>query len=429
MNTLFSCLRWGALVFGLLSPPLVMAQTVAFTNATLYPITDKVIDNGTLVIRDGKIAAIGSASEVTVPKGAKIVDAKGRIIMPGIVDTHSHLGVAGDHGEGSATLNPELRILDSFWAADPRIKVARAGGITVSNVMPGSGNVIGGQTIYVKLRDGTADEMLVQGSVGGLKMANGENPKGDDKSPNTRMAAAALARQEYYDAIAYGKKRKAAGEDDDAKTPDLDLGLNTLLEVLDGKRIVHHHTHRSDDIMTVLRLQDEFGFRLVLQHGIESYKLAEELAKRDVMVSYILLDSPGGKHEATETRLDGPAQLEKAGLEIALHSDDWVIDSRFLLRAAALAVRGGMSREGALRALTINPAKMLDLDKQLGSLEVGKDADLVLFDGDPLSLYTHVRQTWIDGQKVYDRSNKEQRLYATGGFRVAERYPHLGEEQ
>ncbi|WP_082633113.1 amidohydrolase [Lacimicrobium alkaliphilum] len=428
MHTLLFCLRWGALALGLLSASLATAQTVAFTNATLYPITDKVIDNGTLVIRDGKIAAIGPASEVTVPKGATIVDAKGKIIMPGIVDTHSHLGVAGDHGEGSATLNPELRILDSFWASDPRIKVARAGGITVSNVMPGSGNVIGGQTIYVKLRDGTADEMLVKGSVGGLKMANGENPKGDDKSPNTRMAAAALARQKYYDAITYGKKRDKAAQDSDSKAPDLDLGLNTLLEVLDGKRIVHHHTHRSDDIMTVLRLQDEFGFRLVLQHGIESYKLAEELAKRDAMVSYILLDSPGGKHEAAEVSLQGPAQLEKAGLEIALHSDDWVIDSRFLLRTAALAVRGGMSREGALRALTINPAKMLDLDKQLGSLEVGKDADLVLFDGDPLSLYTHVQQTWIDGQKVYDRSDKSQRLYATGGFRVADRYPHLGEE-
>lgn len=192
--------------------------------------------------------------------------------------------------------------------------------------------------------------------------------------------------------------------------------------------MVHHHTHRTDDIMTVLRLQEEFGFRLVLQHGVESWKLADELASRNANVSYILVDSPGGKQEAYNASLEGAAKLEAAGLDIALHSDDWIIDSRFLLRAAALAVRGGMSREGALEALTINPARMMDLGDRIGSLEVGKDADLVVFDGDPLSIYTHVQQTWIDGVKEFDRSDPRDRLYATGGFRVADRYPTLDDQ-
>lgn len=410
------------------------AEVTVLTGATLLPITSEPIDNGTLVIRNGKIEAIGAAGTVAIPGDAELIDLTGKVIMPGIVDTHSHLGVAGDHGESSSTINPQLRILDSFWAADPRIKVAVAGGITTANVMPGSGNVIGGQTIYIKLRGETVEDMLVDGSIGGMKMANGENPKGRgeraSKAPVTRMAIAALARQSFYDAIDYGRKKKAAANNRKIDPPDLDLGKEALLEVLDGRRIVHHHTHRSDDIMTVMRLQEEFGFRLVIQHGLESYKLAKELARRgDTQVSYALVDSPGGKQEANDVRLDGAALLEAAGLNIALHSDDWIIDSRFLLRTAGLAVRGGMSREGALRALTINPAKMLDLDDRVGSLDVGKDADLVVLDGDPFSIYTHVQHTWIDGVKRFDRSNPDDRLYATGGHAVADRYPSAGGAQ
>jgi imidazolonepropionase-like amidohydrolase len=418
--------------FSLLLAGAASADTTAFINARLLPISQAPIDGGTLVVTDGRIAAMGAAGEVSVPDEATVIDLDGHVVMPGIVDTHSHLGVLGDVNEGQA-VTPELRILDSFWASDPRIKVAVAGGITTANVMPGSGSVMSGQTIYIKLRGDTVDDMLVPGSVGGLKMANGENPKGRGeraaKSPSTRMAIAALARQKFYDAMAYGEKKAAAEKSRKVDAPATDLGLEALLEVLDGTRVVHHHTHRTDDIMTVLRLQEEFGFRLVIQHGVESWKVAEELAARDIDVSYILVDSPGGKQEAYNARLEGAATLEQAGLDIALHSDDWIVDSRFLLRAAALAVRGGMSREGALEALTINPARMLDLDERIGTLEVGKDADLVVFDGDPLSIYTHVQQTWIDGVKEYDRSNPDDRLYATGGYRVADRYPQPGEDR
>ena len=411
-----------------------VADVTVLTGATLLPITSEPIENGTLVISDGKIQAIGATGTVNIPGDAKKIDVTGHVIMPGIVDTHSHLGVAGDHGESSSSVNPQLRILDSFWANDSRIKVAVAGGITTANVMPGSGNVIGGQTIYIKLHGETVEEMLIEGSIGGMKMANGENPKGRgeraSKAPVTRMATAALARQAFYDALDYGRKKSAAADSRKIDPPDVDLGKEALLEVLDGRRMVHHHTHRSDDIMTVMRLQEEFGFRLVIQHGLESYKLATELARRgDTQVSYAIVDSPGGKQEANDVRLDGASMLEAAGLNIALHSDDWIIDSRFLLRTAALAVRGGMTREGALRALTINPARMMDLGDRVGSLEVGKDADLVVLDGDPLSIYTHVQHTWIDGVKRFDRNNPDDRLYATGGHAVAERYPSAGGAQ
>lgn len=411
----------------MLSLPLQAQQNelTVIRGATLLPITSEPIENGIIVLKNGKIAAIGS--DVSIPKGANVIDASGKIIMPGIVDTHSHVGASGDTNEGSKKLNPEMRLLDSFNPADPRIKVALAGGITTANVMPGSGNVIGGQTIYIKYRGDTVDEMIIPGSIGGIKFANGTNPKGD-KAPTTRMATAAMAREAFYEAKAYMDKKQAASKSRKKSPPDYDLGKEALAEVLSGDRILHFHSHRMDDIVTTLRLKKEFGFRLVLQHGTESYKLADQLASmEDVYVSLIVLDSHGGKHETMELKLDGAAKLEKAGVKLALHSDDGVIDSRFLIRTAGLAMRGGLSRQGALEALTINGAYMLDLEHRVGSLEVGKDADLVVFDGDPLSLYTNVIETWIEGEKVYDRNNPKHKLYATGGYKVAERYLALNE--
>jgi imidazolonepropionase-like amidohydrolase len=403
------------------------SQVIAFTGAQLLPITSAPIESGTIIIKDNKILALGK--NIDIPANAKIIDVTGKVIMPGIVDTHSHVGAPGDTNERSKKVNPELRILDSFNPSDPKIHVALAGGITTANVMPGSGNVIGGQTIYIKLTGDTVDDMLVPGSIGGMKFANGTNPKGD-KAPNTRMATAAMAREAFYKAKAYVDKKNAAAKDDKKDAPEFDIGNEAMAEILEGRRIIHFHSHRMDDIATVLRLKKEFGFRLVIQHGTESYKLADMLANtEDVYVSHILIDSHGGKHETMELRIDGAAILEKAGVKLALHSDDGVIDSRFLIRTAGLAMRGGLSREGALKSLTINGAKMLDLEDKVGSLEEGKDADLVIFDGDPLSLYSNVLETWIDGEKVYDRSNPKDRVYATGGYRIADRYIALKEAE
>ncbi len=188
--------------------------------------------------------------------------------------------------------------------------------------------------------------------------------------------------------------------------------------MLDGRRIVHFHTHRHDDILTVLRLKREFGFRVVLHHVSEAWKVADEIAAAGVPCSIIILDAPGGKLEATEIRMENGAVLEKAGVDVAIHTDDLITDSRWFLRSAALAVRAGMSPEKALEALTLAGARMLDLADRIGSLDPGKDADFIILSGDPFSIYTHVEQTWVEGQKVFDRADPEDRRYAVGGTGV-----------
>jgi imidazolonepropionase-like amidohydrolase len=407
--------------------------------ARILPITAPPIAQGVLVIKGGKIIAVGEMGNVQVPAGARIQDATGKVIMPGIVDSHSHIGIdanptvsdSQDANEGSGPIQPALRALDAIDPADPNIRMATAGGITTANIMPGSGNVMGGQTAYVKLRGSTIEQMLIPGTIGGMKMANGTNPKGygaRGQAPMTRMEEAALARGIYQKAQEYKAKwdayaKAVAAKDKNAKEPDHDLGLDAVVQVLDGKRIVHNHTHRADDVMTVLRLADEFHYRVVVHHGTESCDVAEELARRHIGVSFTMIDSPGGKPETIHFSISCPARLEKAGVKVAFNTDDPITNSRLLLRSAALGVRGGMSEDAALKGLTIYPAEMLDLETRVGSLEVGKDADFIVLSGPPLSVYTHVMETWIEGEKVFDRNNPADVRYATGGFEVVGRYP------
>jgi imidazolonepropionase-like amidohydrolase len=414
-------------------------EAIYVRGAKIYPVSGGPIEHGVLIVRGGKIEAVGPESALSVPKNAHVIDARGKVIIPGIVDSHSHIGGSSrpavpanaDINEGTGPIQPGLRVMDAIYPADPGIRMALAGGITTANIMPGSGNVIGGQTVYVKLRGKTIEELLIPGTIGGLKMANGENPKhygAENQAPMTRMEVAALARKEFIKAQDYKRKwdeyNSKAG-DKDAKPPERDLDLEPLVQVLEGKRIVQHHTHRADDIMTVLRLADEFHFRVVIHHGTESYKVADELAKRKIPVTLTITDSPGGKLEATAVDLEAAAILDKAGVKVAVNTDDFINSSRFLLREAALTIRGGLSEEAALRALTINPAAMLDLQDRVGSLERGKDADFVVLSGEPFSVYTKVLETWIEGEKVFDRSNPLDLRYQTGGFQVANRYPKL----
>ena len=409
--------------------------------ATLYTVTDGIVPNGILVVQDGKIVAVGPSSEVTVPDGAVVRDVSGKVILPGLVDTHSHLGVyphprVPANADGNETTGPVqsvVRALDAIYPSDPGIRMAQAGGITTANIMPGSGNAVGGQTAYVKLRGRTIEDMLIHkdGIQGGMKMANGENPKrayaSRKQTPATRMAVAALQRQLFIRAQNHQKKWDAYAEkkeeDEKAKPPDPDIALDPVIEILQGKRTVHFHTHRADDIMTAIRLAEEFQFPLVLHHVSEGYKVADEIARRNIPCSVIVLDAPGGKPEAIEMTLRNAAVLEKAGVKVAFHTDDPITDSRFFLRMAALAIRAGMSEAAALRALTIHAAEMLDLQDRIGSLEVGKDADLVVLSGPPFSVYSHVLETYIEGEKVFDRSRPSDIRYATGGFAVADRYP------
>jgi imidazolonepropionase-like amidohydrolase len=409
-----------ALVAVILSPRPATAQDqpVAFVGAAVYPISSVPIADGTVVIHHGRIVAIGQRQRVPVPAGALVVDASGKVLMPGLVDTHSHVG-EGDGGDRSAALHPDVRILDAIDPTSDTFAKARAGGITTVNVMPGSGHLMSGQTVYLKPRHArTIEDMLVcdaSGEIcGGLKMANGTNSIRTESGPfpNTRARSAAMVRELFVSAQAH-RDKLASGEQ-----VERNLGLETLVEVLEGRRIVHFHTHRTHDILTVIRLAEEFGFRPVLHHVSEGWAVADEIAASGLGASIIVLDAPGGKHEATRLYFETGGVMERAGVDVAYHTDDWVTDSRLFLRSAALGVRAGMSRDGALEALTLAGARMLGMEDRVGSLEVGKDADLVLLSGDPLSVYTHVEQTWIDGEKVFDRSDPADRAFATGGYNV-----------
>lgn len=390
---------------------------IALVGARIEPVSGPAIASGILVVHRGVIAHVGALDTTPVPAGALIRDMSGKVIVPGLVDTHSHIG-AVEGGDRSAPLQPEVRVLDSLDVLDPSLARARAGGITSVNVMPGSGHLLSGQTVYIKLRKGhTLEELAIRnddGSIaGGIKMANGTNSRRDPPFPGTRAKSAALVRERFVAAQEYARKR---ADPDLEKRPERDLGMEALVEALEGKRVVHHHTHRHDDVLTVLRLKEEFGLRVVLHHVSDAWKVAPEIAAAGVPSSLIVIDSPGGKLEARDMRWDSARVLVEAGAAIAFHTDDWITDSRLFLRSAALAVRAGLAPERALSALTLEPARMLDLGQRIGSLEVGKDADFVVLDGAPFSVYTRVLETWVEGQKVFDRSDPTDHLMAVGGF-------------
>jgi imidazolonepropionase-like amidohydrolase len=395
-------------------------KPVAYTGALIYTINGSPIENGTLLIQNGKIIAVGT--DVKIPKNAEINDVKGKIIMPGLIDTHSHLG-NGSGGDMSEALHPDVRLLDALDPMSTDLMKARAGGITTINIMPGSGHLMSGQTLYIKTRKGKVIEDLTicknisVDICGGMKMANGTNSMRDKPFPGTRAKSAAMVREQFIKAQEYQKKLLASKTSPD-KAPERDLKMEGLIEILEGKRIVHFHTHRHDDVLTAIRLSKEFGFKIVLHHVSEAWKIADEIAAAKVPVSLIFIDSPGGKMEAVDLDPKSGMALEKAGADVAFHTDDPITDSRLLLRSAAIAVREGMSKPKALEGLTLAGARMLELNDSVGSLEIGKDADFIILSGDPLSVYTHVEQTWIEGIKVFDLANAQDKAFAVGGYNV-----------
>ncbi len=404
----------------LCSAALPQSTPVAFVGGRVIPIAGPEIPQGVVILQNGKVVAVGPAGSTSIPAGAQRIDAQNKVIMAGLVDSHSHIG-GPEGGDSSNPIQPDIRILDSVNIRASSIRKAQAGGMTTVNVMPGSGHLLSGQTLYLKLRDGnTIDDFLIRledgRTAGGMKMANGTNPRRSTPSfPGTRAKSAALAREQYIKAIEYREKiRQAAG--DATKLPPRDLRLEGLVEVLEGKRTVQFHSHRHDDILTALRLANEFHFRVVLHHVSDAWMIPEQIAKAGAACSVIVIDSPGGKLEAKDARFETAMMLDKAGVLVGFHTDDPITDSRLFLRSAALAVRAGMSREKALYAVTLANARILDLDKRVGSLEPGKDADLIVLSGDPLSVYTHVLETWVEGKRVFDRSDPKDRLYAVGGY-------------
>jgi len=397
-------------------------KPTAFINARIIPIIGQPIEQGILLVQNGKITAIGDARTVRLASNVQIIDLKGKVIMPGLVDTHSHIG-DGSGADGSSPIQPDVRILDSLNPRASSLQRAQSGGITTVNVMPGSGHLDSGQTLYLKLRDDAnkVEDLLLYDKdgkyMGGIKFANGTNPirAGGGNFPGTRAKSVALVREQFIKAQEYKAKIVKAGNDK-TKLPPRELGMEALAEALDGKRVVHFHTHRHDDILSVLRLQKEFGFKVVLQHVSEAWKVADEIAKAKVPASIIMIDAPGGKLETMDVSFSNGVALEKAGALTGFHTDDYITDSRLFLRSAGLAMRAGMSRDKALYGMTMAGAIMLDMQDRIGSLEAGKDADFIVLSGDPVSVYTHVEQTWVEGKNVFNRSNPLDYLTAVGGF-------------
>jgi len=394
---------------------------LAIVDATIITASGPMLHNATILLRGGKIAAVGL--NVDVPKDVEVVRGKGLFVMPGLVETHSHLGVYAlpeveahaDGNEWSDPVTPHMRAIDAVHGGDPAVERAVAGGVTTIQVLPGSANVVGGQSTVLKLRGGTAEQMRFEGAPAGMKLAFGENPKrtyGQDqqRTPFSRMGTAAVLRQALAQARDYQRKwsdyqaRQAKGKDggSDDGPPARDLRLEALADLLEGKFRAHVHVYRADDILTVFRIADEFGIKIAsLQHCLEGYKVAEEIARRQVGVA-TFADHWGFKMEALEATPENALRLRRAGVRMALQTDHPVIEQRYLIHQAARAVRYGLSEADAYRAVTLDPAWMLGVDDRIGSLEAGKDADVIVFDGPPLSIRSHVVRTIIDGVTVYE---------------------------
>ncbi|HMC82787.1 MAG TPA: amidohydrolase, partial [Candidatus Polarisedimenticolia bacterium] len=328
-----------------------------------------------------------------------------------------------DGNEMTDPVQAGVRALDSANVEDPAIGRALAGGVTTIQILPGSGNVIGGEAVTVKLRPrATLEEMVFAGAPRGLKMALGENPKrvygAKNKLPSTRMGNIYVMRNAFQQARDYRAKWEAwqkKPESERGAPPDRDLKLETLADVLAGKVRVHVHCYRKDEIEALFRVADEFGFKIAsLQHGLEAYKIADEVARRDVGVA-TFAHWWGYKWEAWDGIPQNAAILADHGVRVAIHSDSADLIQR-LYEEAAVAMHYGLSREDALKAITLNPAWMLGLDDRIGSLEVGKDADIAIFSKDPFDIYTRVEKTLVDGKIVYDRS-ANQPVQAKGGGR------------
>ncbi len=387
-------------------------NTVAIVGGLVVPITAEPIDGATILIENGKIAAIGVGLDI--PADAHVIDAAGRWVLPGFIEAHGHVGVheegegwaGSDSNELTEPVTAHVRAVDAINPADLGFRDAISGGVLAVNVNPGSGNPIGGQTAALKCWGRTVDEMLLRAPAG-MKSALGENPKrvyGERKqSPSTRLGTAAVIRGALVDATNYQARLDAEERKSEAdrKPVDRDLKLEALAMVLRREIPWRQHCHRADDIATALRIADEFGYELVIDHGTEAHLLADILAAKDIPVIIGPLFTSRSKVELRNRSLANPGKLAAAGVTIAITTDHPVVPINFLAHQAALSVKHGLDRDTALRALTINPARIVGIEDRLGSLEPGKDADLVIWSGDPLDVLSRVTRALINGQEIY----------------------------
>ncbi len=402
-----------------------VASPVLLRGARVMTATGVIYEHGDVLLREGKVEAV--AAKLDAPQGVAILDLTGKTITPGIIDTHSHIGVYAspaltahsDGNEMSSAMTPQVRAADGYWPQDPQIDLARAAGVTTMQILPGSANLIGGRSVVVRTTPGarTVDEARFEGAPPGLKIACGENPKrvhGEKGGPMTRMGNMAGFRGAFQKAAEYKRKRAAwerkKGEEDAGGPPDRDLGLETLVGVLDGKILVHNHCYRADDMLGMLALAEEFGFEIrSFHHAVEAYKIADRLAEAGVSAS-VWADWWGFKAEAYDSIRANAAIVSSQGARAIIHSDSAQGIQRLNQEAAkakAAGERAGLSisEDEALRWITANAAWALGIQELTGTLEPGKMADVVVWSGDPLSVYTHAEQVYLGGTLVYDRND------------------------
>jgi len=395
------------------------SRATLIRDVTVLTAAGPTIPNGSVLLRDGKIAAVGTS--IAAPGDADVIDGRGKYLTPGIIDDHSHMGVYAAPGgdalsDGNELTNPVTANVwaeHSVWPQDPQFPRALASGVTTAQILPGSGNLIGGRSVVLKMVPSvTVQGMKFPGAKYGLKMACGENPKRvyANRGPSTRMGNVAGYRAAWIQAEAYRRRWDKWNADHQGDPPQRDLGLETLAEVLRGNILVHNHCYRADEMAQMIDIAKEFGYKIrSFHHGVEAYKIADRLAKEGISAS-LWSDWGGFKIEAMDGVRANLAMVSAAGARAIVHSDDPSGMQR-LNQDAAKAMAAGeqigihTTEDQAIKWLTINPAWALGLDDRIGSVEVGKNADVVLWSADPFSVYARVDRVWIDGAAAYDRSN------------------------
>ena len=384
------------------------ATMLAIINGQVWTMTGTNFPKGTILIKDGKIVKVGD--KIEIPSEAEVIDASGKIIMPGFIDAHCHVGIleevyqieGDDVNEATEAVTPHLRAMDAINPEDEGFKDAVAGGVTTVIISPGSANVIGGEMVAVKTAGKVIDKMIIKEPVG-LKVAFGENPKrvhgGQKRMPATRMGTAGILREQLNKAKGYLEKFK---QDDPTKYPEIDIRMDSIVRVLKKEIPLRAHAHRADDIMTAIRIAREFDLKLIIEHCTEGHKIVEEIIESgaSVVVGPSIVNR--AKVELRDKTLQTPGILAKAGANVALMTDHPVVPIHLFSLCAALSVKEGMAEEDALKAITINGAKIAGIDQRVGSLEEGKDADLIILDGHPFEIKTRVLSVYINGQNVFE---------------------------
>jgi imidazolonepropionase-like amidohydrolase len=403
---------------------------IAITNGQVLTVTQGTFEPGIVLIDGGKIVKVGE--DVAIPPDADVYDATGKVVMPGLIDAHCHVGIFpdgigweySDGNEMTDPVTPHLRALDAVHPEDPAFKELVAAGVTTVLTGPGSGNLVGGQWVCLKTAPKPSVEQMVLLEPAGMKMALGENPKrvygGQKKAPSTRMGNAAalraalvdaqnyMAKWQHYDAelAEYESKIEAGDEEATApKPPERDLKLEALGRVLRREMRARVHAHRADDMLTAIRIAEEFDLDLTIEHATEGYKIADVLAAKGIPVTVGPILFSRVKYELKEMTPKNPGLLAEAGVKVAIQTDE-MSAVKYLTINAALAVREGMPEQEALQSVTINAAEIIGVDDRVGSLEVGKDADVVVFNGHPFDYRTVAEWVFVDGHLAYEREKK-----------------------